>query len=161
MITIEGLVDISNTDKMVETAKEFENLLIKLAASVETNLEKIIRKTAIDLWTEIVMASPVDRGRYRASHGIMASEPTGDEPAASDPGKGNVLPAPSKPLSGSEIGFTWEIKDDAIWFYNNLIYAEVIEDGDHSDQAPQGVYNITLSNFNAKLEENLKAGGLI
>jgi hypothetical protein len=147
--------------ELAETAADFEKQLEHFGATISGNVERAIRKTLIDTWAEITKISPVLNGIYRASHGIMVSEPTGDEPTAEMPGDGSTIPAPTMPMSGSERGFTWELKDNEVWFYNNLVYAAPLENGHSKDQAPNGIYRVALKSIERKLAKNLLEMGLI
>lgn len=138
------------TARAAKTAREFSRNLLKLADEVDMDVATVTRKEVLKLYKNIIVRSPVKSGVYRASHGIANIEPQGTENVAvalegktvDDMWVGPVLSAPTTPP------WTWKIGDGTIWLYNNVPYAERIEDGWSTKNAPQGVYREALLEFN-------------
>ena len=105
---------------------------------VSTN---IFRGTTLSLFGSIVLRTPVDTGRLRGNW--YAS-----------------LNRPSKKVDGSAEGYEPTVFSaklgDSIYLVNNLSYAKVIEDGDHSDQAPHGMVKVTVAEFQRVVKQNVR-----
>lgn len=128
-------------DDMANTAEEFSQQLRKLAVVIDTELSQAIRKGVLDVFKAIVKRSPVDTGAYRASHGIANMEPAGDEDIVKGK-KGEKISASVALSRGSK--WTWKVGDGNIFLFNNLPYAERLENGWSQKQAPNGVYRVAL-----------------
>jgi len=129
-------------EKVDENAAQFSNTLMRLAAAIDGDIEKVIRLGVLKLFSGIIKRSPVDTGAYRASHGITNDEP-GEREGIREGG------------DTFEIGsWSWEIGDGMIYIFNNQPYAARLEDG-WSKQAPAGVYAVALAEFNQIFQEEL------
>lgn len=101
---------------------------------------QVMLKISIDLWRKIVLKTPVDTGRARASWNHSAGYPDGSVPDEGDHSeyKGNSVPSPdvSIPSSGKSIHIS-----------SNLNYITFLEEGSPgpgSDQAPQGMVQVSI-----------------
>lgn len=130
------------TDRMYDSAEQFAQALDTLVDQAQDHASEIIRKALIDTSQNIVDDTPVDTGRLRAGWSLSADNPEdvlpgeGEHPSfqGEQPSKENVSNVPH--------ANSWEW-----WLVNNLEYASVIEDGNHSDQAPQGMVAVNLQAF--------------
>lgn len=97
------------------------------------------RAFALTCLNGIVWRSPVDTGRYRASHIVSIGEPSYAVPSENDAGGGKTLQAGLAKLGGIA-------KDDLprIYIQTNLPYAQRLENG-WSRQAPVGVYAVSFN----------------
>ncbi len=141
-------------DKLDKTAVEFSHTLELLAGAYEDAFEKVVRKTVFDLYGSIIRRSPVDTGTYRASHMIANHVPSGDEGVhkiAKGGGSGSTALAFAKVA-----GWSWRVGDGTIFIFNNLPYAEPLENG-HSGQAPEGVYNCAMLEIDAIMKKQIVA----
>lgn len=121
-------------------AGPFELQIRAFAEKAKNNADLVVRKVLLDVWTELVMRSPVDTGRFRASwlygagtmpRGVAAQTGSTESPVA----------APSAPdFAGAGMGGTFFV-------VNNLPYAYRLETG-HSKQAPSGLVGLTVLKFN-------------
>ena len=124
------------------------------AAKTNQNVTDVIKEVAIDICTEVIHKTPV------GDPSLWKSSP----PANYVPGrlKGNW-----QATFGSPSSYQLSIKDESggatiekmksvitrwdginpIYFANNLPYAEIIEYGAHSTQAPQGMVRISIAQF--------------
>lgn len=151
------------SEDMANTAAEFSNQLRQIAVLVDAELSQAIRKGVLDVFRSIVQRSPVDTGAYRASHGIANMSPAGDEDIVKGK-KGQKISASVALSRGSR--WTWKVGDGDIYIFNNLPYAERIENGWSQTQAPNGVYRIALIEVTyflnkelAKLKTIVPSGG--
>ena len=128
-----------------QTALEFSNTLMDLAAFTEGSVEKLIRATCLKVFAKIIEKSPVDTGRYKASHGISVEEP---DLVLLSQQKG----FDEKTSLDKSLGFKWTVADNAIWFYNPVEYAIFLENGS-SKRAASGVYAVSLTEFDYELRQ--------
>ena len=104
----------------------------QFAEQVAEDVGKRLRIISMALLTEIVLRSPVDKGRFRANNQVSIGSADYSELAALDTSgastiqQGSAVIGQGKPYS-------------VIYIQNNLSYAEALENG-HSKQAPAGVY---------------------
>lgn len=127
--------------------------LDQLAEKVKLDLETVTRKAALEMFNAVSLKAPVDTGRYRANMNVSynavdktVTQSTDQSRMQSEIAKVNTLP----------IGGVW-------FLCNSLPYAQVIEFGEYpnppkhptgktvngySTQAPQGVFRITVLQFN-------------
>lgn len=144
-------------------ATSFSKSLLAMAVQVEGDMEKIIRKTCIDLYTRIVKRTPRDSGRAAASWGLSIG---GGPPATLPPEEGWPKPEFSESVrnanitkyAGQEIGgFSFDIHDNQIIITNNLEYIEYLEAGT-SQQAPGpgAMVAVSMAEFDDIFRQNLK-----
>lgn len=114
---------------LLSVAKSFSADIEAFGKKMNLNADEALRSVALELFGRIVEQSPVDKGRYRASHRVSVNtvdasvEPEGQDTYG--------LPS-SAEISNAKFG-------DTVILSNNLPYAQRIEDG-WSGQAPAGVY---------------------
>ena len=101
----------------------------------------VFRGTALGLFAKVIQRTPVDTGRLRGNW--FAN-----------------LNSPSKQMDGSGEGYegvTFRAAlGDSIYLVNNLPYAKVIEDGNHSQQAPKGMVKVTVAEYQRIFKQNAK-----
>ncbi len=124
---------------------DFERSIENFIKKAKKNPEQVVRQVTIKLYSQIIMASPVDTGRFRmnwqATYGTPATGVLiGDDPS----GSRAIARATNFVMNSPE----W----DEFRFTNNLPYAERLEYG-YSRQAPQGMVRITVSRFQRLLDE--------
>lgn len=127
------------------------------AAKAKKNPETVMRQTSIELFSAIILASPVDTGRFRMNWQAAGASPETGTLTGEDKTGANAI---SK-MSSIIIGMTdWR----ELTLSNNLPYANVIEyggypgegpntTGGYSKQAPQGVVRVNIKRFNTLLAE--------
>lgn len=138
-------------DQMSANAQEFSVALQKMAVAIDGQISQVIRKGVLDVFKAIVKRSPVDTGAYRASHGIANMMPA-DQDEMIKGKKGQKISASVALSKGA--AWTWKSGDGDIFLFNNLPYAERIENG-WSEQAPQGVYRVSLAGLTQYLNKEL------
>ena len=144
--------------ELTSNAAAFSVQLTQLAVFIDAEIGQAIRKGVLDVYGNITKRSPVDTGAYRASNSIANHDLSPDEDVVMGT-KGTVLPAPNKS------GWRWKVGDGDIFLFNNVPYAERLENG-WSKQAPQGIYRLALQEFTqffqqevAKMKSLLPTGG--
>jgi len=138
-------------EELTESASQFSAALRKMAVVIDANISAVIRKGVLDVFRSIIKRSPVLTGAYRASHGIANMEPAGDEDIVKG-SKGAVISAEVALKKGAR--WTWKVGDGDIDMFNNLPYAEKLENG-WSKQAPAGCYRVSLAELTQYLNQKL------
>lgn len=117
----------------------FADDLRRFERKTEDKMTRAVRKITLDAFSNVIMMSPVDTGRFRGNwQTAIGSAPDGTLEAV-DPA-GNVVIAKVKGVTaGMEPG-------DVIYMANNLPYAQRLEDG-YSQQAPAGMVKLTVQRF--------------
>lgn len=117
---------------------QFEIGLRKFAEKTELKINDVVRKIGLEVYSSVVMRSPVDTGRFRGNWNLSlagfdpsVSELTDKEGAAS--------------IARASISIA-DYKGGSIYISNNLPYAKRLEDG-WSKQAPVGMLRITVVEF--------------
>jgi hypothetical protein len=120
------------------------------ALIAETGIDPnvVVKKAVLDIARSVIRKSPVDTGRFKGNWQLgVNSSPSGERDANdssalgtardSGPAMAQVIEKlPAQPLGNS------------YYITNNLPYAQALEDG-HSQQAPQGMVERTLIEFDA------------
>ena len=110
----------------------------------ESKIETAIRKIALDVFTEVIMMSPVDTGRFRGNwQCAIGSAPSGILELDDKTGTAVLAKAQAEAL-GLKAGQT-------IFLVNNLPYAQALEYG-HSQQAPGGMIRLTVQRWKPIVE---------
>lgn len=109
----------------------------------DTENLRMVKSVPLQAMADIQRMSPVDTGRFRASHNLSINEM--DETVQPDKQSNSENNARAKEQfenAQSEIGAIPDLKRKlTIWICNNLPYAYSLEMG-HSMQAPNGIYAI-------------------
>lgn len=124
---------------------DFEKSIENFIKKAKKNPELVVRQVTIKLYSQIILASPVDTGRFRMNWQATYGSPAtgiiiGDDPS----GSRAIARATNFVMNSPE----W----DEFRFTNNLPYAERLEYG-YSRQAPQGMVRVTVSRFQRLLDE--------
>lgn len=114
---------------------KFADQLRAFALKTEGLQERTVRLAVLDVWSRLIVRSPVDTGRFRA-----AWTTSYDEIVARSVSRG-ALPlgvyGPPRPPVISE-----KVIGRRFYISNSLPYAQKLEDGG-SQQAPQGMVRLT------------------
>lgn len=125
-------------------ALAFDRQMEAFAKKANISIDRAIRGTSIKLFSAIILASPVDTGRFRA----------------------NWQASNERPASGEVNGFADPVNKVATYINgapfaneftlaNNLPYAYKLEFG-YSNQAPQGMVRINVARFQRILDEQAR-----
>lgn len=129
--------------------KGFERDLDKFAESIGVKTETVIKKIALQIFNGVVLKTPVDTGRARASWVIGIERPVSSPKFSENQEFG---PQEAMNYAFQELAELNEIgPDSTVFISNSLPYIEVLEDGS-SKQAPEGMVAVTL----AEVESGLK-----
>jgi hypothetical protein len=116
----------------------------KFADKAVKNTDQIIRKTALDLTTAMIMDAPVLSGRFRSNFFVSMESPN-EATTQSIETESGVVARAARDLS-APIGNT-------IYIQNNLDYAMRLEYG-WSNKAPAGYARVNILKFKNILESN-------
>ncbi|MCB9902409.1 MAG: HK97 gp10 family phage protein [Planctomycetes bacterium] len=126
---------------------EFAIDVSRFGAKTGRQIGLAVRKIALDLFTRVIMRSPVDTGRFRANWQTTVGERATGTREAFD--KGPVLPGGIGAAVGSTAAsealqvVTRAPLGPDLWLANNLPYAVPLENG-HSPQAPGGMVKLSM-----------------
>lgn len=126
---------------------------------------QVLRSLALQAHTGVVLRSPVDTGRFRASHRVSINQsdlsvsPELPENTAKDAGIqfGAVPTGVEQAAAVAQLsGVKWT---DSVHITNNLPYARPLEDGwsKQTSNAPDGIYGATFQEMRANLQAAVRA----
>ena len=125
-----------------KTIGGFEADLKKFAKTINVDFGKVKRGVAFDLFGQITKETPSDTGRARASWMMSDGQPSTE-----------VAPE-GKHRTNGKVTATFADPFENVWIVNNLPYIFALEFG-HSDQAPQGMVRVALTNVEAGILSKL------
>jgi len=130
-------------------ADKFQIAVDKWAKKLKTDVQTFTRMTAIMVHDRIVIRTPVDTGRARASWNIVAGESpdTSVQDAAFSGGEGAGTSTAKAKQNGLAVGNSYVIS-------NNLPYIQRLEQGS-SRQAPAGMVLLAIAEVEVILENRL------
>lgn len=124
----------------------------KLAAKMQANVETVARKATLDLFTAVVKASPVDKGRFKGAWNVSYGTPNysvGSRTDATPVGQiGANMVSVIEVVNALPIG-------GVMWLSNGLAYGPRLEYG-WSKQAPSGMVRIAVSDFSRFVQRNTR-----
>lgn len=148
-----------------QTAKQFAQTLDWIALAIEGDMEAIVKKVCIDIFSRIAERTPIDTGRARANWNIsFGSEPPTEEESfggfddikkSKKKGKTGRSQQVAQVLRNKIDGFDFDLTDEYIIIYNNVHYIEYLENGT-SRQAPAGMVAVTLTEFDYHLSNEVR-----
>jgi len=123
----------------------FSDDLAKFEAKTSEKLDLAVRKIALELFSRVILKSPVDTGRFRGNWQVaIGALPNGTLELEDRTGQATISAATAR-TAGVEAG-------DVIYLTNNLPYAQRLEEG-YSQQAPAGMVALTIQEFQAIANE--------
>lgn len=114
---------------------DFGRQVQRWSQETERKLRDVLQKAALDAFSEVVLMSPVDTGRFRGNWMPSVGTALSGYGDAVDPSGNGVIASAAATVEGADLG-------DVIWMVNNLPYAKRLEDG-WSGQAPGGMVHLT------------------
>ncbi len=115
--------------------------IAKWAEKAKGRMDLVVRKISLDLFSRIILRSPVDKGRFRGNWQVAINEiPAGVLELDDKSGAATVSKATAEVLNVKA--------GDVIWLVNNLPYGPRLENG-WSGQAPSGMVAITVTEYGA------------
>lgn len=137
----------------------FSNQIAEFNIDFSNLSDRVFRITVIKFFGQIVKASPVDTGRFRANWFLTTSAPSVRVKPNSKKTEDEVNQRIIRAVNGS-------VGQRLFYLTNNLPYAEVIEFGGYGDgpktingfsrQAAKGVVRVTAKNFSRIFNENAR-----
>ncbi len=137
----------------------FSNQIGEFNINFSNLSDTVFRVTVIKFFGQVVEASPVDTGRFRANWFVTISAPSVRVQPNSEKTEDEVNRRIVRKVNSS-------IGARIFYLTNNLPYAEVIEFGGYpqgpkvqngfSRQAPKGVVRVTAKNFSRIFDENAR-----
>lgn len=121
----------------------FGDQLRAFAAKTKSSVEQADRAIKIELFTSVIMDTPVDTGRARGNWQTSAEQPA--QGVLERSGEGSALADMEQNLGG-----------EVTYLINNLPYARRLEYG-HSGQAPQGMVRRNVARLNQILARAVSA----
>jgi len=109
------------------------------------NTELVLRKASLELFTAIVLKTPVDTGRLRGNWMPSFDAPSTDSTEEVDPDGGPTVEVIAAALSDHQAG-------QKIYLANNLPYAQAIEDGGSRVKAPAGMVGVSVMEYSDYLD---------
>lgn len=125
-------------------AGNFELDIAKWCAKANGNIDLVVRKISLDLFSRVIQKSPVDEGRFKGNWQVaIGSIPAGT--LEIDDKDGSVTMAR---VTAATLGIKG---GDVIYLVNNLPYAIGLEYG-HSKQAPNGMVRLTVEEYSGVVQ---------
>lgn len=125
----------------------------------EEKIEEVTKKVAMDLFTSVILKTPVDTGRARGNWICSVDRPSQHTRKSTDKSGGKTLDKVASKIDESELG-------QKIYLSNNLPYIGKLEYGGYGDknstskttkgfssQAPEGMVRISLQEIEGKFKE--------
>ena len=111
---------------------------------------RMYRKLTVDLWNNIVMRTPVDTGRARASWNVAVGSPDPSVPPELE--EGETYADPTLPGLANSLD-----ADQMIYITSNLDYIQALEDGHSKQSPPNNMVKMAVVEEVARLQLNIEA----
>lgn len=118
---------------------DFDRQVADWVGKTEEKLDVAVRKIALEMFSRVILKSPVDTGRFRANWQVaIGAIPSGTLELDDKTGQASIGRVQATAL-GMDAG-------DVITLVNNLPYAQRLENG-YSAQAPAGMVMLSIQQF--------------
>jgi hypothetical protein len=125
----------------VSNGSQFTAQIGAWVEKAQGNVDLVVRKVALDMFSRVIQKSPVDTGRFKANWQVnIGSIPAGTIVLDDKAGTATIAKVAAETLNLKA--------GQIIYLANNLAYAQALEYG-HSKQAPNGMVRLTIAEFNA------------
>ena len=117
----------------------FARRMREMGGNVERNADRLVKQTALAVDQSVVLASPVDTGRFRSNWRVGLGAPVEGEIEAHAPGQdGSTASANTQGALGhAQTEIAKRQPGQTVWISNPLPYGPRLNAG-HSGQAPAG-----------------------
>ena len=123
----------------------------KWAGKAEKDFERLRRAGIIELFSSVILDTPVDEGRLRGNWQISSSAPASGVVDILDPQGGKTTANVRQLAAKGKMG-----EDQVVFLTNNLPYAYAIEyDGASHTKAPEGMVRKNFIRVSQNLKRNL------
>lgn len=124
-------------------ARNFALDISKFIAKSEKKAEAVVKKVALDLFTSVVLKTPVDtgaaRGNWSVSLGVQ-NVPVADKNRTDKTGASTI----GAIAAGVD---QYKLSIQNLYLSNNLPYIIALEEGTGSKQAPNGMVRLAIQEF--------------
>lgn len=140
---------------MIRSNAKFKVDLSAFVARANGNIDQVVRKVALDILRALVLASPVDTGRFRGNWFVQLDTAPQETSEVDDRKTGTAGKSFGQILGSAETtktvgrGYTQIARfkiGDSLYILNHLPYSIELEYGS-SRQAPNGMVRITAAEF--------------
>ena len=121
--------------------------LSKFTDKAVANSEKVFRGSSISLFSNIIKRTPVKTGRLRGNWQTDINQPS-----VGTLDRNGATPAISEAVSKVNKATL----DDSIFLVNNLPYANAIENGSSTTQAPEGMVKVSIAEFQREVDKQAR-----
>jgi hypothetical protein len=120
--------------------------IVALAEKAKADVHTVVRRSTLELFRSVVLASPVDTGRFRANWNVSFGTPDASTTASTAATRATeeLGKVPALPVGG------------ITYLMNGLPYARELEYG-HSRQAPAGMVRIAAVRFDDMVRKAVAA----
>jgi hypothetical protein len=118
---------------------DFGDQIAAFAEKTEDKLSVSVRKISLELFSRVILKTPVDTGRARGNWQVSVGNVPNGTLEIEDKSGSATISAATAAASGLRAG-------DVIFLVNNLPYILRLEDG-HSGQAPAGMVALSIQEF--------------
>lgn len=126
--------------------KQFIKQVEEFSTKAFGAVDKVFQEVVVDLGQSVVTLSPVLTGRFKGNWQLTVGSPANFSLLTTDPEGDNTMTKIRQQAATLQSG-------QIAWLANQLTYGPLIETGDHSPKAPQGVVGITAVKFLAMVED--------
>ncbi len=127
----------------------FDRQMEDFAKKAQMSVSKTIRGTSIALFRGVILASPVDTGRFRANWMISGATPATGTTDKTDKSGNSAVGQMAMFVDGERGKLEFTLS-------NNLPYAYGLEYGERSGQAPNGMVRVNVMRFQRILDEQAR-----
>jgi hypothetical protein len=107
--------------------------------------DTVLRKTCLDLFSRVVLRTPVETGRLRGAWLCTVGTPSSSAPVEDDKSGGKTIGEISGALASAKMG-------DTIYLVNNTSYAAYVEFGT-SKMAPRAMVGRSVAEFQQLIDK--------
>lgn len=126
----------------------FEADLNRIVKKTSDKLDRVVRKTAADMFKSVILMTPRDTGRAQGNWNTSINKT--DTSTSESTSAGESLSSVAKVTDKYE-------KGDTIILANSLPYIRALEYGHSEIQAPSGMVRITVARFKSILGDAVRA----
>ena len=120
----------------------FSSQLGDFTVTAIDNVEQVFRGTCIGLFTRVIRRTPVQSGRLKGNWQTDINQPALGQVSTTDNTPINTIDISSE--ARVRTGVMRANLQDTVFFTNNLPYALIVENGNYSTQAPQGMVKVSV-----------------
>ena len=119
--------------------------LSKYVANAMGNVDDVVRKAALEIFSKIILSSPVDTGRFRANWVTTTDSPNRSTNEGFDKLGEMAIEQATVTLATAKAG-------QVIYLANNLPYAQRLENGWSKQSRPNAMVALNVMNFQAAVD---------